>query len=86
MAHVDLEITYSMRLTTAEFRLITLALAGKLNSRDDLREALVLNERLCELRARLAMQLSEVSTGAHTRASELLTTDTRAGTRTATDG
>jgi hypothetical protein len=72
MAQVDLEITYSMRLTTAEFRLTTLGLAGKLNSRNDLREALALNEKLCELRARVVTQLSEVSTGAHARASELL--------------
>lgn len=72
MAQIDLEISYSMRLTSVEFRLVTLALAGKLNSRAEVREALVLNERLCELRARLATQLNEVSTGAHTRATELL--------------
>lgn len=71
MAHIDLEITYSMRLTNSEFRLVTLGLANKLNSRDDVREALALNEKLCELRARIVAQLSDVSTGAHARASEL---------------
>jgi hypothetical protein len=72
VAKVDLEITYTMRLTNTEFRVVTLALAGKLNSRDDVRQALALNEKLCDLRARLAAQLSDISTGAHARASELL--------------
>ena len=86
MAQVDLEITYSMRLTTAEFRLVTLGLAGKLNSRDDVREALVLNEKLCELRVRLLTQLNDVSAGAHARASELLTAGDRDDAKRSADG
>lgn len=71
MAHIDLEVTYNVRLTGAEFRLVTLALAGRLRSRDETRDALLLNERLCELRARFAAQLSETTAGAHAKASEL---------------
>lgn len=74
MAQVDLEITYSLRLTSAEFRLVTLALAGKISSKEDVREALSLNERLCELRARLTAQLSEITAGARAKASELRAT------------
>jgi len=71
MAHVELEVAYSVHLTGAEFRLVTLALAGKLRAREDVHEALLLNERLCDLRARFAAQLSEVSAGARDKASEL---------------
>ena len=74
MAQVDLEVTYSVRLTSAEFRLVTFALAGKISSKEDVREALSLNERLCELRARLTAQLSEVTAGARAKASELRAT------------
>lgn len=74
MAQVDLEVTYSVRLTSAEFRIVTLALAGKVSSKDDVREALSLNVRLCELRARLTAQLSEVTAGARAKASELQAT------------
>ena len=71
MAHIDLDITYSVRLSSAEFRLMTFALAGKLRSKEELRDALLLNERLCDLRARHVAQLSEATTGAHSKASEL---------------
>jgi hypothetical protein len=71
VAHIDLEVTYNVRLTGAEFRLVTLALAGKLRSREEIRDALVLNERLCELRARFVAQLNETTAGAHAKASEL---------------
>jgi hypothetical protein len=72
MAQIDLEITYSVRFTSAEFRLVTLALAGRIDSRDEM-QALSLNERLCDLRARLTAQLSDVTAGALRKASELRT-------------
>lgn len=73
MAQIDLEISYSVRFTGAEFRLVTLALAGRIESKDEMQEALALNERLCDLRARLTAQLSDVTAGALRKASELRT-------------
>lgn len=73
MAQIDLDVSYTMRLTSAEFRLVTLALAGKIRSKEETRAALLLNKRLCELRARFAEQLHDVATGALTKATELST-------------
>lgn len=73
MAQVDLDITYNVRLTSAEFRLLTLALAGRIGSKEEISEALLLNERLCQLRARLTAELSDVTAGAYKKASELRT-------------
>lgn len=71
MADIDLEISYSVRLTGTEFRLVTLALAGKISSKEEIRGALQLNERLCEVRARLTAELSQVSAGARAKAAQL---------------
>ena len=71
MAHIDLEITYNVRLTGTEFRLVTFALAGKLRSSEETRDALLLNERLCDLRARFVAQLNDAAAGAQVKASEL---------------
>lgn len=71
MAHIELDVSYTLRLTSAEFRLLTLSLAGKLRSREEVREALLLNERLCDQRARYVAQLNDVAHGAHNKAAEL---------------
>ncbi len=81
MATIELEITYSVRFTSAEFRLVTLALAGKAVSNEDVRDALSLNERMCDQRAKLAAQLSEVTAGAQSKASELRSATLSAASR-----
>jgi len=73
MAQVDLDIAYNVRLTGAEFRLVTLALAGRIASEEETRDALSLNERLCQLRARLIAELGDVTAGAYRSASALRT-------------
>lgn len=50
MAHADCLPTYQLKLTAEEFRLITLALAGKLDEHEKA-EALELNVHLCRIRA-----------------------------------
>jgi hypothetical protein len=49
MAHLDLKTTYFLHLTPEEFRLVGLALAGKLKGAEP-KEAAELNARLQELR------------------------------------
>lgn len=50
MPHIDAELCYTIRLTSREFRLVGLALAGKLKQ-DDFRPALELNSHLATARA-----------------------------------
>ena len=69
---IALEIAYTLRLTASEFRLLTLALAGKKLSKEEAREALYLNERLCDLRVHQIKEAQEVAVGAHQKAAELL--------------
>lgn len=61
MPHTDAIQTYQVQLTTAEFRLVTLGLAGKLKDSEDQHEALSLNTKLCEQRAKSLKDKYEVA-------------------------
>ena len=50
MAHIDVKTSYALQLTPEEFRLVGLALAGKLKPGAETKEAAELNARLQELR------------------------------------
>ena len=69
---VSMEIGYTVRLTAAEFRLVGLALSGRKLSKDEARDALTLNERLCQLRVAEMKVAAEVAQGAHQKATEAL--------------
>lgn len=49
--HTDVEVSYRLLVTSNEFRLIGLALAGKLKDADDIKEAKLLNVHVCHQRA-----------------------------------
>lgn len=66
---VGLELAYAVRLSRAEVRLIGLALARKLSKQEDIRAALQLNERLCDLQVHELTTAIEVAKGAHEKAS-----------------
>lgn len=51
MPHTDVIQTYQVQFTASEYRLVTLALAGKLKDEDDIADAISLNTKLCEQRA-----------------------------------
>jgi hypothetical protein len=69
---VQLEHIYTLKLTGAEFRLMTLALSGKLTRKEDMKEVLQLNERLCALRAHELTMAAQIADGAHNQAVALL--------------
>lgn len=52
MPHTDVKQIYQVQLTTEEFRLVCLSLAGKVKDQEDVRDALALNTKLCEQRVR----------------------------------
>ena len=52
MAHIDVKQTYLVQFTSEEFRLVTLGLAGKLKDQEDVADALHLNTKLCEYKAK----------------------------------
>lgn len=52
MAHIDVKQTYLVQLTSEEFRLVTLGLAGKIKDSEDVADALQLNSKMCEYKAR----------------------------------
>ena len=73
MAEVKLNVTMTIGLTNAEYRLITLALAGKIvrGSNDD-KAAKELNIRLLEMRARQHAEQQSAFAGALDKAIEEL--------------
>jgi hypothetical protein len=69
MAHLDVKTTYFLHLTPEEFRLVGLALAGKLKGAE-LKEAAELNARLQEMRLKQATLAQEVCEAACQKAQE----------------
>jgi len=51
MPHTDAMVSYRITLSSAEYRLVTLALAVKLKDQKDIQDALILNLQLCHQRA-----------------------------------
>ncbi len=70
MAHLDIKTTYAVHLTTEEFRLVGLALAGKLKPGTETREAAELNARLQELRLKQMTLAHEACQSACQKAQE----------------
>ena len=71
MPLVSLHLTYAVQFTGAEYKLVTMALAGMLKpGSNDARDALVLNERLCAQRVAELKVANEIATGAHAKAIE----------------
>ena len=70
MAHLDIKTTYAVHLTPEEFRLVGLALAGKLKPGTEMREAAELNARLQEMRLKQATLAQEVCEAACQKAQE----------------
>ncbi len=60
MPHIDVKQTYSLELTSDEYRLIALSLAGLIKEEDRM-EALALNTRLCTLRMKSLKNQHEVA-------------------------
>lgn len=50
MPHTDLMMSYHVKLTHNEYRLMTMALAGILIDQEDINDALELNVKLCQQR------------------------------------
>ena len=70
MPHVDIKTIYAVQLTPEEFRLVGLALAGKLKG-SELREAAELNARLQELRLKQVTLAHEACQSAFQKAQEV---------------
>jgi hypothetical protein len=71
MAHLDLKTTYFLHLTPDEFRLVGLALAGKLKPGTEAKEAAELNARLQELRLKQVALTHEACEAACQKAQEV---------------
>jgi hypothetical protein len=71
MAHIDVKTTYLLHLTPEEFRLVGLALAGKLKGAE-MREAADLNARLQELRLKQVALSHEACRTALEKAQEVV--------------
>jgi hypothetical protein len=69
MAHLDVKTNYFLQLTPEEFRLVGLALAGKLKGAE-LKEAAELNARLQELRLKQVTLAHEACESAFQKAQE----------------
>ncbi len=69
MAHLDVKTTYSLHLTPEEFRLVGLALAGKLKG-VEMKEAAELNVRLQEMRLKQVTLAHEACEAACQKAQE----------------
>ena len=50
MPHTDLLLSYNIKLTHNEYRLVTMALAGILIDQEDINDSLALNVKLCQQR------------------------------------
>ncbi len=70
MAHLDIKTAYAVQLTPEEFRLVGLALAGKLKGAE-LKEAAELNARLQELRLKQVALSHEACEAAFLKAQEV---------------
>jgi hypothetical protein len=70
MAHLDLKTIYFLHLTPDEFRLVGLALAGKLKPGAETAEAAELNSRLQELRLKQVALSHEAREAALQKAQE----------------
>jgi hypothetical protein len=69
--HLDVKTTYALQLTPEEFRLVGLALAGKLKGAE-MREAADLNARLQELRLKQVALSHEACEAAFQKAQEVV--------------
>ena len=70
MAHLDMKTTYFLHLTPEEFRLVGLALAGKLKPGTETTEAAELNSRLQEMRLKQVALNHEACEAAFQKAQE----------------
>jgi hypothetical protein len=70
MAHLDLKTTYFLHLTPDEFRLVGLALVGKLKPGAETAEAAELNARLQEMRLKQVTLAHEACEAAFQKAQE----------------
>lgn len=61
MPHIDVKHTYLIQLTDYEYRLVVMALAGKIKDSEDVKGALSLNTKLCEQRAKSLKDQHEVA-------------------------
>lgn len=61
MSHIDVKQTYFVQLTSEEYRLVVLALAGKIKESEDAHAALTLNTKLCEQRTKSLKDQHEVA-------------------------
>lgn len=71
MPHTDAQPSYQVVLTAAEFRLITMGLAGMIQDSEDIRAALRLNVQLCQQRAVQLRQAHEIASKALQNATEM---------------
>jgi len=71
MAHLDIKTTYLLHITPDEFRLVGLALAGKLKPGAEMAEAAELNVRLQEMRLKQVVLNHEASEAAFQKAEEM---------------
>jgi hypothetical protein len=72
--NINLDLAYTVKLSHAELRVIGLALSGRKLNQEEQREALALNERLCDLRAKQLEEAAEIARGAHRTAADVLAT------------
>lgn len=61
MAYTEVEQNYLLKLTSQEYRLVTMALAGILKDEEDKQAALALNTKLCEQRTKALKNQHEVA-------------------------
>ena len=73
MAHLDIKTTYAVALTPEEFRLVGLALAGKLKLGEETKAATELNVRLQEMRLKQVALSHEACEAACRKAQEVQT-------------
>ena len=71
MPHLDIKMSYNLQLTTEEFKLIGLALAGKLEAEIDKKAAQELNIRLQEMRTTQVSMVLDASKCALQKAKEI---------------
>jgi hypothetical protein len=71
MAHLDIRTTYAVHLTPEEFRLVGLALAGKLKPGAETTEAAELNARFQEMRLKQVTLAHEACEAAYEKAREV---------------
>lgn len=71
MAAVNIENQFSIALDSREFRLIGLALSGRLKNKEDLRLASELSVKLMSARAHQLRELQKTADGALERALEV---------------